>query len=195
MRKKGFKTKLLLGCLSLIGVLATAFSSVTLAKYIRSEKTTQSAYGLGGEKQVSIFFNANIWKQGKDSSGNIVEAVYYLYVWNTSSVEDTKETIVPSAHVTPTISGVKMDLYVFEFDASKLNRMIFLRWNPEIAPSTDLTHGDDKGNWNQTTDQTYSPSTNYYCIDEWGTGNPAVATPTTNRIVKNPSTGALTWAS
>ncbi len=186
----------LFGSLALFAAIAISFSAVTFAKYVEGKKTEQSAFGLGGEREVSIFFNANIWKQGKDSSGNIVDASYYLYVWyhNDGTGADSKQDILaPSAHITPTISGVVMDLYVYEFDTTTLNRMIFIRWNPEIAPSTDISHGDGKGNWNQTDNITYSSTYNYYCIDSWGSGSPAQATPNKNRIDKNPSTGALTW--
>lgn len=191
MNKKARKITIV-SVLSLLTAVALSFSPVSLAKYIVGQKTTQSAYGLGGERQVSIFFNANIWKQGKDSSGNIVDASYYLYVWHNDGSTDTqKEVLTPAAHITPTVSGTVMDLYVYEFDATKQNRMLFLRWNPEVAPSIDLT--TPNGKWNQTVDITYSSTYNYYCIDAWGTGTPATATPTHNRIDKNPSTNELTW--
>ena len=192
-KQKSLKTKLLLGCLTAAAVLATTFASITYAKYVDSKKTKQSVFGLGGERETSIFFNANIWKQGKDSSGNIVDAVFYLYVWHTSNAAGTRTVIAPSAHVNPTIGSTVMDLYVFEYDPNTYNRMIFLRWNPEIEPSADLTYGDGHGKWNQTSDVTYSSTVNYYCIDAWGTGTPAQATPTTNYIYKNPSTGNLSW--
>ena len=183
---------MLIGCLSAISVFALALSSIALAKYIEYKKTDQSAYGLGGERMVSLFFNANIWKEGKDSEGNIVDANYYIYVWNTASPETTRATLIPSAHVTPTVGGTAMDLYVFEFDSTTLNSFIFLRWDPEIVPSTDLEHGSGHGNWNQTTDQAFDANYNYYCIDAWGDGNPATADPTRNKIIKNGST--LSWA-
>ena len=186
------KKALLITCLSLLGVLATTFSSVTLAKFIELRKTQQSAYGLGGERQVSIFFNPNIWKQGKDSEGNIVDANYYMYVWHSSDAEGTRTTLLPSAHVTPTISGTKMDLYVFEYDSTTLDHFLFLRWDPSIAPSADLESGPGHGKWNQTKDETYSSAFNYYCIDSWGTGDPAEATPSRNRIVKHDN--VLSWA-
>ena len=192
----GKKKKIMLvGGISYLSVLTLAVSSVTVAKFVARAKTNQSAYGLGGERMVSLFFNANIWKQGKDSSGNVVDANYYIYVWHSEYAESTRTTLIPSAHVTPTISGTAMDLYVFEFDSTKLDSFLFLRWNPEVVPSADLT---SEGKWNQTEDQTYtydethSAYYNYYCIDDWGTGDPATAAPTKNIIIKNGST--LSWA-
>lgn len=191
MKRKGRKA-LLIGCISAMSILTLAISGYTLAKYAEIQKTGQSAFGLGGERMISIFFNANVWKEGKDSAGEIVEANYYMYVWHSSDAENTRKTIIPSAHVTPTIGGTSMDLYVFEFDTNVLNHFLFLRWNPAIAPSPDLETGEGHGKWNQTQDQTYDPDTNYYCIDSWGTGDPAEATPTTNKIIKNGNT--LSWA-
>ena len=190
---KGKKRKVLLvSCISFLSALTLALSGVTLAKFIETRKTDQSAFGLGGERKVSIFFNPNIWKQGKDAEGNIVDANYYMYVWHSDDAEGTRATLIPSAHVTPTISGVAMDLYVFEFDTTTLNHFLFLRWDPQIVPSTDLVSGEGHGKWNQTKDQTYDSNYNYYCIDSWGSGDPAEAEPTKNKIVKDGST--LHWA-
>ena len=182
----------ILTCVSTVVFMMVALASVTAAKFTETKKTTQSAFGLGGEKEVSIYFNANVWKQGKDSSGNIVDAAYYLYVWYNNGATDSKQaTLIPSVHVTPTIGEVVMDLYVFEFDKYNLNRMIFLRWDPSKAPSTVLDSAH--GLWNKTVDLIYSDSINYYCIDDWGIGDPKVATPNNNRIVKDNS--GLHWAS
>ena len=171
MKKTNFRRTAIIGSMLTITSLAVAFSSISLAKYIDGKKTDQSAYGLGGERKTSIFFNANIWKQGKDSSGNIVDASYYLYVWYYDGASDSnQQTLAPTAHITPTISSTVMDLYVFEFDTTTLNRMIFLRWDPAVAPSTNITYGS--GRWNKTVDLTYSSTYNYYCIDSWGSVSP-----------------------
>ena len=189
---KNSKRKIaLLSSLTLFTTIAVSFSSITLAKYLETKKTDQSAWGLGGERMTSIFLNANIWKQGKDSSGNIVDASYYLYVWNTSDADGTKKIIAPSAHVTPTIGDVVMDLYVFEYDTTTLNRMIFLRWDPAIAPSTDLIQGAGHGNWNQTCDISYNSEINYYCIKGWNGATSGKSEYEYNRIDKAGNT--LSW--
>lgn len=191
--KKRFKKLTIISSIAILSSIAISFSAITVAKYVEGKDVAQSAFGLGGEREISIFFNANKWKEGLDSSGNIVDAAFYLYVWNhnDSTEEDSlQEVLIPSAHVTPTISNVVMDLYVYEFDATKLNRMIFLRWNPNNEPSTTLSA--ENGMWNQTTDITYSSLYNYYCIDDWGTGDPAVATPKSNKILY--SENNLVWA-
>ena len=56
--------------------------------------------------------------------------------------------------------------------------------------SNAFTAGD--GFWNQTDDLKYNPAINYYCIDEWGSGSPAKATPATNNIVVG--TSELFWS-
>lgn len=195
MKEKTKRRLTLMSCLSMIlCVLGLVFSSITFAKYVVSKETLQTAHGLGGERQVSIFFNANVWTQGKDSSGNIVDANYYMYVWKTSSNPKKETILLPAAHVTPTISGVNMDLYVFEFDKNVYDSFLFLRWNPEEAPAVDKIVDYNHGKWNQTSDESYSSSYNYYCIDSWGTGTPSQATPTKNKIVKA-ANGSLSWAS
>ena len=199
VKRKLLKTSVLLtACLSVAGLVLATFSTVTLAKYITTKKTQQAAWGLGGERMTSIFFNANVWTQGKDSSGKIVDAAFYMYVWNATIGSSSAETLIPSAHINPVINNVAMDLYVFEFDTTKKDHFLFLRWNPEVPVSTDIAHGEGKGNWNQTDDLEYDEDYNYYCIDSWGTSasaeEPAQATPNTNKIVKNLSTGILTWA-
>lgn len=186
----------LLSSIIALSTLAISFSSFSLAKYVEGKKTDQSGFGLGGERKVSIFFNANIWKQGKDSSGNIVDASFYLYAWHhndSTGVDTLAQTLIPSAHVTPTISGTIMDLFVYEYDTTTLNRFIFLRWDPTVTPSTDIDYGD--GRWNKTVDLTYSSTYNYYCIDAWGpeefSGGPSIATPNKNKI--NKEGNSLVW--
>ncbi len=165
-------SKLMILAFSALGMTAAltlgTFSSLTASKYVESKKTAQSAFGLGGEREVSIFLNANIWKQGKDSSGNIVDATFYMYAWYNNGSGDSNQTLLAaSAHVTPTIptnAGTKMDLYVFEYDTTKWNRMAFFRWNPDVAPTLSNL---ETGIWNQTNNIAYNSERNYYCIKTW----------------------------
>ena len=188
----------------MLSTITLSFSFISLAKYVEGKEVNQPAYGLGGERKKSIFFNANVWKQGKDSSGNIVDAAFYFYAWyhNPDTANENNDNsrqciLAPAAHVTPTVhivsgdSGTVMDLYVFEFDTTLLNRFLFVRWNPEREMTTSLD--SEHGMWNQTNDITYNSSLNYYCIDSWGSGTPAKATANSNEIVKNNSTDELTW--
>ena len=195
MKKLSKKVKILLVALaSTVAIGAVSLSTVTYASYVFGKKTKQNAYGLGGERQKSIFFNPNVWTKGTDSSGNVVDAIYYLYVWKrVGNVDSDPAVLSPSVHVTPTIptgSGVQMDLFVYEFDTTSYNMMLFLRWDPSKEKSLELTA--ENGLWNQTIDIADNANINYYCIDSWGTGNPAQATPTTNEILKA-SNGNLSW--
>ena len=202
MKPLSKKTKAILATIGTVtAVGALALSSITLAKYVFGRKTKQNAFGLGGERQTSIFFNPNVWTQGTGVNASsetvVVEAHFYMYVWhkNSSSSTDVKSVLSPTANVTPTVEGVHMNLYVFEFDFTTVDQFLFIRWDAKKAgPLSDgsnaFTAGD--GFWNQTDDLKYNPAINYYCIDEWGSGSPAKATPATNNIVVG--TSELFWS-
>lgn len=186
------KKILIVSSLSTVCLAVTfSFVGVTVAKYTYGQKAKQSGYGLGGVRETSIFFNANKWREGVDSSGNPVEAAYYIYAWYHDSGDSNQVIISPTAHISLTVSTTVMDLYVFEYDTSILNRMLFLRCDPNVEVTTSFSLGSG-GVWNQTSDITYSSSKNYYCIDSWG--NDGITTASSNKITRSGSPGSYTYS-
>lgn len=181
----------LLSIISVMIIIIGSFCSISFAKYIESRSAGQ-VVSRNGVPNTSIFLNPNIWTKGTSSNGEIVNPSYYMWV-----VTGTKTgyLVTPTRHVTPTVSEVVMDLYVFEYKyewASANRQMIFIRANPSVS-ITSYTAFPDYLKWNQTNDIPYSSERNYYCIKGWSDTNYSNSSYEYNRIDKNTSTGELTW--
>ena len=198
--------------LSLIGTIfvsmlsvcsaGVSFSIITFANYIESKAVSQTLTK-SGKENYSLFLNANIWTTGVDSSGNIVNPVYYMWV----IIDSTHgKLVVPSRHinvdVTSTSSSIttKMDMYVFEYEyvwAQASRGILFIR----ADANTQITdYSTFPSVWNQTPDISYSAflgdthKYNYFCIESWDDNTAKHnSTYSCNRIDKNSQTGELTW--
>ena len=178
--------------LGIVGVslvlAATTVSLVTFswAKYIESKSVGQEV-SRNGIENTSLFFNANIWNQGKDSSGNIVDAVYYLWI------ADANVLITPTRHVTPTVNDTVMDLFVFEHKYAwkeDARDLVFIRANPSVS-ITSFSTWPTEAVWNQTCNIPYNAQRNYYCIKGWSGATDGKSEYEYNRIDKAGST--LSW--
>ena len=182
--------------LSVCAAAVGAYSVATLAKY-RETKSVGQLVSRNGIANTSLFLNPNIWTTGTTSSGDPVTPVYYMWV----ILEDV--LVVPSKHVVHEVSSTMMDLYVFEFKYSWIQNsrgIIFLRANPDVAIS-DYSTFPTSAVWNRTNDIPYSnflghsDAYNYICITGWTNSGGGYSNSgySTNRIIKDPSTGELTW--
>ncbi len=194
-KKKAFT----IAAISTLLAASLSVSAVSIAKYVESRGIGQTVTRSGMEN-TSLFLNANIWTSGVDSSGNPVTPVYYMWV---ITGESTGYLVSPSKHVTPTVSGTVMDLYVFEYtyDWVKDRRgVIFIRANPVVAITSYTTYPSG-AQWNQTSNIVYSSFLghanvyNYFCITGWKNSGDGYENSgySCNRIIKNSSTGVLTW--
>ena len=199
---KNIKKFLGAGLISAMLVTLASFSAVTVAKYVESKSVGQ-VVSKSGVEYTSIFFNPNIWTSGTDSSGNVVESVYYMWI----ITEDV--LLAPTRHINKTVSNsdgsnpVLMDLYVYEYKYEwkvSTRGIIFLRCDPSQT-ITNFKTFPSEGVWNRTNDILYSyflghsNAYNYICISGWTNSGGGYSNSgyTTNRINKNASTGALTW--
>ena len=187
---KNKKRTIALCAISASLTLVVSFSAVSLAKYIETKSVGQ-VVSREGIANSSLFLNANIWNRGDDGEGNIVDAVYYLWVITGA---ESGYLLSPSKHVTPEISSTIMDLYVFEYKyewASASRAFVFIRANPSVSISS-FTSWPSTAVWNQTHDIPYNAQRNYYCIKDWSVSPSDSKSPYEfNRIDKDGST--LSW--
>lgn len=185
-RKKVF----IISAVSSMLFVTASFSAVSLAKYIETKSVGQ-VVSREGIANASFFLNSNIWNTGTDGSGNIVDAVYYMWIITGNS---TGYLLNPSKHVTPEINNTVMDLYVFEYKyewAAASRAFVFIRANPSESVTSFTTWPTDAV-WNQTHDIEYSSERNYYCIKNWEVSQSDKKSPYEyNRIDKSGST--LSW--
>ena len=189
------KKAMLIASIPLVAA-AFSFSAITVAKYVEGRSVGQEV-SRNQMENISIFLNANIWNEGKDSGGNIVDAVYYM--WLITGVS-SGQLITPTRHVTPTVSSTVMDLYVFEYKYTWGHRgedpaygFLFIRGNPE-EDIDSYTTWPTAAVWNQTHDIPYNSARNYYCIVGWenpDNGEDHDSPYTYNSILKTGST--LYW--
>ena len=203
--RKGFVNKLtLISLITAFSATVATFSAFTYAKYVESKSAGQTV-SREGKENISIFLNANIWTSGTDSSGNVVDAVYYM--WVVVNGHETGYLVTPTRHINPTVSNsdgtnpAVMDLYVFEYKynwGTSNYKIEFIRANPSTAITSYTTY--PASIWNITEYIKYNKDKdgnnaviNYYCIKTWNTSYYGHSAYEYNRIDKDSSTGDLTW--
>lgn len=138
---------ILISSISLIGASIIVSGSITLAGYVATSHVTQTTSTLGRAK-TSIFLNADFWDT--DSP------VYVMHVWKDGGSGSLARDLLASKQ---NIAGY----YVFEFDTTIYDRLIFYRCDPTDFNLSSLTI------WNQTDNitYTYGQSTNLFTINSW----------------------------
>lgn len=161
-----------------IGVLSLGAIGTTIGFSMAGFADTKSVdrlIGLSGENDVqkkSIFLNANIW-------GSTGDPTYYIDAWKNGD-NDSHEWVTFSRIVTPTINAVDFTMYVFVFDTTKFDRIVFYRMNPNHAslPSYESA-------WNHTCDINFNSGVNYYCIENWDSASYGNSGYSTNTLSLN----------
>ena len=156
------RRKTLLACISSsISACIILGTSITFAGFAATDRANQTIYASGGIIKKSIFLDCeNLW--------NILGTeVIYMHAWNSNNASTTNEWVLPTRTVTMSITGTGVsgsrNLYVFEYDTSKYNKLLFARVNPD-----GLT-ADNVGSkiWNKTYNRNLNDTINYYYLDAW----------------------------
>ena len=131
-----------------------SFSAViTFAAYNRTTRIDQTI-AVADKKGSNIYLDATEW--------DIDGAVFYMYVWKYDDENNRDDDTVAKKYLTP-IGKTSEGYYIYNFQSTVHNRILFLRVNPTYAGNQ--TYFADNANafvtgvsWNKTANRIYNSS-------------------------------------